>query len=92
MFWNVTDRNTSGHRDSMTESAQWADSVKMSFIDNVESANLSFFFFLSQHRPLGRFSLLVAMFVCVSVCVSVCAIAKHPLPEVVETSGLIAFS
>ena len=30
-----TDRQTDGHRDSMTESAQWADSVKTSILFDV---------------------------------------------------------
>ena len=36
VFQNVTDRHTSGHCNSMTESAQWADSVKKEiwFLDN----------------------------------------------------------
>ena len=38
----------------------------------------------------GQFSLLGAMSVFMSVCLCVCAIAKHLLPEVVETSGWIA--
>ena len=43
--------------------------------------------------PLGEFSLPtssnVLLCVCVCVCLSVCVIAKHPLLEVVETSGQI---
>ena len=41
----------------------------------------------SLNLPSGRFSLLVAM----SVCLSVCAIAKRPLPGVLETSGWRAY-
>ena len=41
----------------------------------------------SLKRPRGRFSLLSAMSISVFVCVYVCAIAKHPLPGALETSG-----
>ena len=29
---------------------------------------------------------------CLSVCLSVCHVAKHPIPEVVETSSQIVYS
>ena len=35
---------------------------------------------------------LLCQFVCLSVCLSVCDVAKHPLPEVVQTSSRIASS
>ena len=49
-------------------------------------------FTASALRPIQSTSRDVRLCVCVCVCVSVCAIAKNPLPEVVETSGQIAFS
>ena len=47
-------------------------------------------------RPIQSTSRDVRLFVCLSVCLSVClfvcAIVKHPLLDVVETSGKIASS
>ena len=51
-------------------------------------SNLSFYI-VPLNRPLANS---VYWSQCPSVCLSVCAIAKHPLPEVVETSGQIASS
>ena len=53
----------------MTESAQWADSMKIYILEETSHQTPNVFVCLF-HRigPLGRFDLVVAMSVCVSVC------------------------